>query len=258
MKAPLPTVHKDLSLASPAWSFGSLRVAAWSGLRHLTAALAARVNINSVFRQVFKIWRRRRFDLFLKVLGPRSSDTLLDVGGYPEFWTSSSQPVARIDTLNMHEVSWASTEAPNHNIRTLVGDGCSLTIPDQCYNIGFSNSVIEHVGTWERQMQFASEIRRVAKSLWVQTPAYECPIEPHYLTPFVHYLPRSLQKRLLRWCTVRGWIERPNRDQIQEMVDTTRLLSKKEVQQLFPDCAIVTERMLWCIPKSYIAIRRAD
>ena len=79
----------------------------------------------------------------------------------------------------------------------------------RAYDIGFSNSVIEHVGSWERQQQFASEMRRVAKSLWVQTPAYECPIEPHYMTPLVHYLPLSLQKLIIRWCTVRGWIDRP-------------------------------------------------
>jgi len=30
------------------------------------------------------------------------------------------------------------------------------------------------------------------------------------------------------------------------------------MQQLFPDCEIIIERMLWIIPKSYIAIRRRD
>ena len=214
------------------------------------------LNIHTVYRQIFKIWRRRRFQLFLRLMKPKLSDTLLDVGGYPEFWTSHPQPVKRIDSLNLHEVSWSPSHAPNRDIRILVGDGCSLALPDKSYDIGFSNSVIEHVGSWERQLQFASEIRRVAQALWVQTPAYECPIEPHYLTPFVHYLPPSLQKSILRWCTLWGWIERPNADQINSMVETTRLVRKSEMRQLFPDCEIVTERMLWIIPKSYIAIRR--
>ena len=39
------------------------------------------------------------------------------------------------------------------------------------------------------------------------------------------------------------------------MVDQTRLLTKSEVRQLFPDCEIITERTLWVIPKSYIAVR---
>jgi hypothetical protein len=214
------------------------------------------LNIHTIYFQIFKIWRRRRFQHFLRLMRPKLSDILLDVGGYPRFWTSHPQPVKRIDSLNLNEVSWSPQHAPNHDIKTLFGDGCSLAMPDKSYDIGFSNSVIEHVGSWERQLRFASEIRRVAKALWVQTPAYGCPIEPHYMTPFVHYLPPSFQKLILRWCTLRGWIERPNADQINSMVETTRLLRKSEMRQLFPDCEIITERMLWVIPKSYIAIRR--
>jgi hypothetical protein len=217
-------------------------------------------SIHVLYHQIFKVWRKRRFELFLRLLTPSASDILLDVGGNPEFWTSHPQPVKRIDSLNLnvYDVSWRSDSAPHHNIRILLGDGCSLAMSDKSYDIGFSNSVIEHVGSWERQQQFASEIRRVARSLWVQTPAYECPIEPHYMTPFIHYFPRSFQKKILRWCTLRGWLEHPTREQIDSMVETTRLLCKSEMQQLFPDCEIITERMLWIIPKSYLAIRRRD
>lgn len=213
-------------------------------------------SIHTLYRQIFKIWRRRRFDLFLRLVKPLPSNRLLDVGGYPGFWTLHPHPIKRIDTLNVHEVPWeTNTDASAHNIRTLVGDGCALSMSDDSYEIGYSNSVIEHVGTWERQQQFASELRRVAKKLWVQTPAYECPIEPHYMAPFIHYLPRSFQKKTLRWCTVWGWIEHPSRAEIDSVVNTTRLLRKSEMHQLFPDCEIVTERMLWIFPKSYIAIR---
>jgi hypothetical protein len=214
------------------------------------------LNIHSIYNQIFKIWRRRRFKLFLRLTEPSALDTLLDVGGNPWFWTSQPQPVRRIDTLNVHEVPWDGKLFPNHNITTLTGDGCSLAMPDKSYDIGFSNSVIEHVGSWERQRQFASEIRRVAKALWVQVPAYECPFEPHYMTPFVHYLPHSFQKKILRWYTLWGWIECPTPEKINFMVETTRLLRKSEMRQLFPDCKIITERLLWIIPKSHIAIRR--
>ncbi len=215
-------------------------------------------SIHSIYRRMFQIWRKRRFELFLRLMRPNSFDVLLDVGGYPGFWTSQPQPVKRVDSINVHEVPWKSENAPNHNIRTLIGDGCCLPMPDKRYDIGFSNSVIEHVGSWERQQQFASEVRRVAKALWVQTPAYECPIEPHYLTPFVHYLPRPVQKKILRWCTLWGWLERPNQEQVNLAVETTRLLRKSEMRRIFPDCEIVTERLLGIIPKSYIAIRRGS
>jgi hypothetical protein len=213
-------------------------------------------SIHTIHEMIFRVWRKQRFDLFLRLVKPSTSDTLLDVGGHPSFWTSRPQFVERIDTLNNHAVSWRPEYAPKHNIRILVGDGCSLAMPDQSYDIGFSNSVIEHVGSWESQQKFASEIRRVAKFIWVQTPAYECPIEPHYLALFIHYFPHWVQKKSLRWFTLWGWFLRPNQRKIDNMVDTTRLLRKSEVQILFPDCEIIVERILWIFPKSYIAIRR--
>lgn len=216
------------------------------------------LNIHTIYRQVFRIWRAKRFKLFLQLLKPEPSETLLDVGGNPGFWTSHPQSVKQIDTLNIHEVAWSAADHPGHDIRVLVGDGCALAMPNKSYDIGFSNSVIEHVGSWKQQQQFAFEIRRVAGSLWVQTPAFECPIEPHYLTPLIHYIPRSVQKKILRWGTLWGWITRPTSAQVDFMVETTRLLRKREMQELFPDCEIITERMLWIIPKSYIAIRKKN
>jgi hypothetical protein len=214
------------------------------------------MDIHSVYRLVFKIWRAKRFSLFLSRMRPRSTDLLLDVGGNPGFWSGQPRFVRRIDTVNVDAPPVPESGFPDHDIRVLEGDGCALDFPAQSYDIGFSNSVIEHVGDWERQRQFASEIRRVAKALWVQTPAYACPIEPHYLTPFIHYLPRSFQKRWLRWITVWGWVHRPSQGEIDGMVDSTRLLRKAEMRQLFPDCDILTERLFGILPKSYIAVRR--
>ncbi len=211
------------------------------------------MNIHSIYARIFKVWRARRHRMFLEKIRPQPSDTLLDVGGFPHFWTQKPPFAARIDTLNPDAAPPAKT--CGHNIRTLTGDGCHLPFPDRSYDIGFSNSVIEHVGSWERQQQFAAEIRRVSKALWVQTPAYGCPIEPHYMAPFIHWLPQSLQRKLIRWFTPFGWLERPDRARIAELVATTRLLRKAEMRQLFPDCEILTERMLGIIPKSYIAIR---
>jgi len=52
------------------------------------------------------------------------------------------------------------------------------------FDLVFSNSVIEHVGDFERMRQFVHEARRVAKSYWIQTPSKWFPIEPHCGMPF--------------------------------------------------------------------------
>jgi hypothetical protein len=65
--------------------------------------------------------------------------------------------------------------------------------------------MIEHLYTSENQAQAAREAMRVGKKLWIQTPNRWFPIEPHFLTPFVHWLPEEARKRLVRNFTVWGW-----------------------------------------------------
>ena len=68
-----------------------------------------------------------------------------------------------------------------------VGDACDLAgYPDRSVDLVHSNSVIEHVGGWPRMAAMAGELMRVARAGWVQTPAWEFPIEPHFHAPLVH------------------------------------------------------------------------
>jgi hypothetical protein len=192
---------------------------------------------------------------FEAIIQPGADELVLDVGGYPGTWTPQRQLTKRIDCLNLHPVSWDALGHPNHRIRTIVGDGCALDQNNGSYDILFSNSVIEHVGDWEKQKDFAHEVRRVGKKIWIQTPAIECPIEPHFVAPFVHWLPVTIRRRVLRWLTPWGWMTKPTQEKIDDTIFYTRLLSKEQFKELFPDCTIITERLLGVFPKSYIAYR---
>jgi hypothetical protein len=216
------------------------------------------MNIHDIYDVIFRVWRKRRFQKFLDVVKPTLTDTLLDVGGYPKFWTQYPPCVSRIDSLNLDEQSFDRAQFPQYNINCLAGDGCAMSMENGSYDIVFSNSVIEHVGDWERQQQFARELRRVGSRLWVQTPAFACPIEPHFLAPFVHWLPVSIRRRVLRYLTPWGWLEKPDQAAVDRTIDSTRLLTKSQMKSLFPDCQILTERLFWLFPKSYVAVRQSD
>ena len=213
------------------------------------------MDIHAIYAQIFKFWRRKRMLLFNRLIDPQPEDLLLDVGGYPHIWTAQAQVTKRIDCVNIDPVNWSGEDFPEHRITAVVGDGCKLQYADGSHDVLYSNSVIEHVGDWSRQQAFASEVRRVGRRLWVQTPAQECPVEPHYLAPFVHWLPVSLRRRILRWFTPWGWMTKPSQATIDETISFTRLLTKRQVMELFPDCEIMTERLFWIFPKSYIAYR---
>jgi SAM-dependent methyltransferase len=207
---------------------------------------------HSVFRKISPYFRRKRMAAFVHEIHPNEGDRILDIGGWPSDWQTMPIEV-KIVTLNLRIAP--GSEREDHRCKPVAGDGTNLPYADQTFEIAFSNSVIEHVGTWERQQLFAREARRVARRLWIQTPARIFPVEPHYLSPFIHWLPRLIRKRLIRNFTLFGWLSRPNREQVESLLDEIRILSKRELQLLFPDCTIRVERWMG-LPKSYVAVRR--
>jgi Methyltransferase domain len=190
---------------------------------------------------------------FKEIIAPRRGESLLDVGGTPWFWSESGLE-AEVTLLNLSRPEGPGAADPRFRFRE--GDGCALPFGDRSFEIVFSNSVIEHVGTWERQQAFAREALRVGRRIWVQTPAREFFMEPHLIAPFVHWLPRRLQRRLIRNFTVRGWIDRPDNRAVDAFLAEVRLLSLLEMRLLFPGCVIERERFLG-MTKSYIAVRAA-
>lgn len=189
---------------------------------------------------------------FVASVCPQPGERLLDIGGTAGFWAESKLN-AELTLLNRDQMAAGSIPA---TVQFVQGDGCALPFEDGAFEIVFSNSVIEHIGTWARQQAFASEARRCGRRLWIQTPAREFFIEPHLIAPFFHWLPRPWQRRLMRNFTLRGWIERPDQAAVDSFLEEVRLLTLSEMQALFPDCTILRERFLGTT-KSYIAFRPA-
>lgn len=211
------------------------------------------MNIHTIYNIMFKLggFRKKRMKLFKKILKPQNSTKILDVGGTMSNWNYLS--VKPQITLLNKDIKLNRNDYPV-NVRFKQGDALDLSFKDKEYDIAYSNSVIEHVCTWENQRKFADEIRRVGKHIWVQTPAKIFFFEPHLLTPFIHWLPLNWQEIIIRNFTVWGWVTRPSRKLIKEFLKETRLLTYKKMEVLFPDCRIIVTRWLG-MPKSYIAYR---
>ena len=210
------------------------------------------MNIHRVLEPLMRPFRLRRMRHFMALMQPAAGTRVLDVGGTPFNWRLIGYP---------HEVVLLNLEpgglgALPPNFSSVVGDGTALAYGDATFEICFSNSVIEHVGSWEQQRRFADELRRVGRRLWVQTPARSFFFEPHLLTPFVHWLPVAWRKRLLRNFSIWGWIARPSQAVVDRFVDQTRLLGYRELQDLFPDCRILRERFCG-MTKAYLVVRGA-
>jgi SAM-dependent methyltransferase len=168
-----------------------------------------------------------------------SGISILDVGGTPEFWSESGLDDA-ITVLNLAP----EPEGMPERMAYVQGSATELPFEDGSFDVVFSNSMIEHLGEWANQERFAREALRVGRGLWIQTPARWFPIEPHLLTPVVHYLPKGTQRHLLRNFTVWGWVTRPDQDEVDRLLDELALLTAAQMQALFPGCTLERERFL--------------
>lgn len=174
---------------------------------------------------------------------------VLDVGGRPDYWDNVGlEGISEIRLLNIDEDEVTRRPASNVFVNE-IGDARNLVnYADSSVDLVHSNSVIEHVGPWPDMSAMAKEVRRVGKSGWIQTPAWEFPIEPHFRLPFVHWVGAPVRRASLRLSRDYGKLDVGTR---RSHIDRINLLSYPEMKHLFPDCGIYIERFL--VAKSYTA-----
>lgn len=186
-------------------------------------------------------YRTKRFELFKTLLnGLPKPVSILDIGGTVEFWKAMhfEEADVSITLLNLEPAA-----AVNPPFYTIQGNATNLSgIADGSYDIVFSNSVIEHLYTWENQQKMAAEVHRVGKNHFIQTPNYWFPIEPHWVFPFFQYFPRFLKVCLTQHFSLGHISKTVDAAAAKRQVDEIRLLTKAEMKQLFPQSTLYKEQ----------------
>jgi hypothetical protein len=198
-------------------------------------------------------FRAARMVRFERLFGITAATRILDVGGTPANWDLLGvRP--RVTILNLPR----AVEEDRKAMTWIFADGCRLPFRDRSFDVVFSNSVIEHLGCESQHEAYAREIARVGVRYFVQTPNRWFPVEPHLLTPLIHFLPREWQRRWIERFTVWEWLARPRPDQrafyLEHYLRDIRLLDGQTMQRLFPDGRLIRERFLG-MTKSLIAVR---
>lgn len=193
--------------------------------------------------------RLMRFARFVRFLAsvPRPF-RILDIGGTQDFWDRMRfhDPEITVVLLNL-----TAAQRLRQGFVSLCGDATRLEFPDGHFEVVVSNSVIEHLRTWEEQLAMATEVRRVGRRYWIQTPNRWFPIEPHALVPGLQFLPQATQSRIVgRWRP--GWYRQHSPAQAACEAAQVRLLTGTEMRRLFPDGDLWRERFLG-LTKSLVA-----
>lgn len=208
-----------------------------------------------------------RADLFMRLMEPRPGMRLLDLGsgwGDPLSARIARRVPLRVTLADLTEGPLRDAERLGFSAVRLE-HGEPLPFGDGEFDVVLSNSVIEHVtlgkedclalrlpeAEWRRramdaQRAFASEIRRVGRRYFVQTPHRHFPFDLHMWLPGTNWLPHHVLQRLVP-VVDRVWVKRTG-------VPDWHLLGEKELRRLFPGAAIHVERLLG-LPKSLVAYR---
>lgn len=199
-------------------------------------------------------FRKRRGRLLAAKIRSLAQDlgravNILDVGGRRDYWDNIGfDGVGKIKLLNIDPTDLGRATSAKDIFFDEIGDARDLSqIADLSFDLYHSNSVIEHVGGWSDMQAMANEGRRVARQGWVQTPAWEFPIEPHFRLPFMHWFATPTRAALLKYAKGYRGYDRSSRRLHAERIN---LLTKNDVQTLFPGCKTNVERVI--LAKSYI------
>ncbi len=175
--------------------------------------------------------RTRRHAQFFGLTGLQPGMRVLDVG-CGTAGLRALEPELEITGVDLV----ARPSYPGPFLQADVTEG--LPYEDGSFDLVYSSSVIEHVPR-ARRAAFAAEVARVGRGLYVQTPAYSFPVEPHSLLPIAHWLPTAIRRPLWRFGAQGHW----------EQID---LLGRDEMVRLFG--APVHAERLGPLAKSWIAI----
>jgi hypothetical protein len=205
---------------------------------------------------------------------------VLDLGGEVAAWRHAPVRPRELVLLNVPpvtgfepDVTWATQ---------LIGDACDppMDLEGKSFDLVYCNSVIEHVGGHQRQIQLSDTVHRLGTHHWVQTPFRYFPLEQHAVFPALQFLPVRVRAGVVRhWPlgslrqTFKGWPQTSSGrgaypqglngpEPLEDVpvyhavrgVLSIELLSTTEMRFLFPGSEIVRERFAG-LTKSLIAVR---
>lgn len=205
-------------------------------------------------RNPYRLARMARFVAIIDdVLAKQSECRILDIGGTQSYWMALEEAWAG---RNVHvTVANLSQEAvTSDRFTSIAGDARKLNYENNSYDAVHSNSVIEHVGSFDDMAAMAGEVRRLAPRYFVQTPDFWFPIEPHFRTPVFHWLPESARLKIVQHRACGFYPKAGSLEEAQKFVNDAHLLSIRQMRQLFPDATVHRERF-YGLSKSLIAVR---
>jgi hypothetical protein len=150
------------------------------------------VPAKSVAEQLLIAARNRIFHDFMARMLPSPSDRIVDVG-VSDVVNNGANVLERSYPYQSNITAcglWDGVEFqrafPKIEYVKITPNAC-LPFEDGKFTIATSNAVLEHVGSFENQVLFVTELCRVSLRVFISAPNRLFPIEHHTAIPVAHY-----------------------------------------------------------------------
>jgi SAM-dependent methyltransferase len=149
--------------------------------------------------------RRGFFNRFMRVMRPTRDMRVADFGvsGHRDhpvhyFFESLYPWKDRLTAIGQaaEDASWFPEQFPG--MQFVEADLRAIPLPDNYFDIGICNAVVEHAGPYDQQVKLVHEVCRVSKRVMFTTPNKSFPVELHTFLPFAHWLPDEQFHTILR------------------------------------------------------------
>ena len=216
---------------------------------------------NSIFYQFIKktiLNAREKFLNHFKNFTEYNDDqSLLDIGTTPSL--DNEQNIILEKTKNNKNVTCLSDQdcgilkKKYPNIKNfIIGDGINTNFKDMSFDIVHSNATIEHVGSYNNQISFVKEAWRVSKKyVFIQTPNRFFPIDFHTNLPLIHWLPKKIHRKILKFIGLNFYSTEENLNLLSEsnLINICEKLDIKNYKIIKHKLIFMTSNLILVIKK---------
>jgi|688.fasta_scaffold212880_2 ubiquinone/menaquinone biosynthesis C-methylase UbiE len=196
--------------------------------------------LDNILKIILHIYREKIYKIFSNNIPLKKNYKLIDIG--------TSPMLEKSENIILSKYKWKENitclSDQNCNIlkkkykktKFLVGDAKKINYSNNTFDIVYSSATIEHLGSYENQLQALKEMYRISKKyLFLTTPNRFFPIEMHTKLPFLHFFPKKVFRLILRFFGENFFCYEKN----------LNLLTKKDLVRLCTDAKIINYKIIY-------------
>ena len=225
--------------------------------RHETYSEAKKSFLYKIFQKITLKARNEFFNLFLVNNNYSKDKSIIDIGSTPSL--EREQNIFLENIKDNQNVTCLSNQdcrilkKKYKNIKNiLIGNAKNTMLENDSFDIVHSNATIEHVGSFENQVSFVKEMFRISnESIFIQTPNRFYPLDFHTILPFIHWLPKKIHRKILKFINLDFYSKEENLNllSIKDLKKICKILNVKKYKIIEHKLFFLTSNLILIIYK---------